>query len=206
VTDLFVPVVAERPSLRRRRVVFAAAFARAENREAARWLTDRVWPQVRAQVPDGELYLVGNGPPGWATGRDDRSIHVTGRVPVLAPFYLDAGIACAPLRRGAGVKMKVLEGMAYGLPVVTTRVGAEGIVGDPHHPPPLVIADTPARFADALIQLLQDRAARVALGWAGQRWVEGRYDSRRSITTIVNDMQRACGPATGTADEIRACR
>lgn len=206
VTDLFVPVVAERPPLRRRRVLFAGAFARAENREAARWLTERVWPQVRARVPDAELYLVGDGPPGWAGGLDDRRVCVTGRVPLLAPYYLDAGIACAPLQRGAGVKMKVLEGMAHGLPVVTTSVGAEGIVGDRHNPPPLVIADTPARFAETLVQLLQDHPARVALGRAGQRWVEGRYDTRRSITALVTDMHQACSLATGTADEIRACK
>ena len=205
-TDLFVPVVAERPPLERRRVIFAGAFGRAENREAARWLTERVWPTVRAQIPEGELYLVGDGPREWARGLDGHSVHVTGRVPLLAPYYRDAGVACAPIQRGAGVKMKVLEGMAHGLPVVTTSVGSEGIVGDTHHPPPLVIADTPARFADALIQLLQDRAARVVLGRAGQRWVEGRYDSRRSITTLVTDMREACGLATGTADEIRACR
>lgn len=194
VRDLFVPVVAERPPLRRRRVIFAAAFMRAENREAARWLTERVWPQVRAQVPDGELYLVGNGPPTWAAGPNDRSIHVTGRVPRLAPYYLDAGLACAPLQRGAGVKMKVLEGMAHGLPVVTTSVGAEGIVGDTGKPPPLVIADTPARFADALSELLQHQAARVVLGRAGQRWVEGRYDAQRNITSIATDMHGACAP------------
>lgn len=193
-TDLFVPVVAEQPSLRGRRVIFAAAFARPENREAARWLTQRVWPRVRAQVPEGELYLVGNGPPGWANGLDGPNIHVTGRVPLLAPFYRDAGIACAPLRRGAGVKMKVLEGMAHGLPVVTTSVGAEGIVGETHDPPPLVIADTPAQFADALIRLLEDRSARVLLGGAGRRWVEERYDSQRSITNILTDMQQACAP------------
>lgn len=193
VTDLFVPVVTERRDLSSRRVVFAAAFTRPENSEAARWLTEKVWPRVREKVPDSELCLVGNGPPPWLKSSSAENIQVTGRVPLLAPYYLKAGVACAPLQRGAGVKAKVLEGMAYGLPVVTTSVGAEGIAGDAMRPPPLLVADTPGEFADALIRLLEDESARTSLGEAGRAWSQQRYDSRRSVGVIVADMKEACG-------------
>lgn len=199
VTDLFVPVVKESPDLRNRRVIFAGAFHRPENSEAARWLIEKVWPRVREQVPDSELYLVGNGPPQWVKSSTTENIRVTGRVPLLAPYYLDAGVACAPLQRGAGVKIKVLEGMAHGIPVVTTSVGAEGIAGSAHDPAPLVVADTPAQFATALIRLLKDQRTRVSLGVAGRRWVRQRYDTRRSIEAIVRDMKEACGVPCDTS-------
>lgn len=187
-TDLHVPTVKDEPRLESNRVLFAAAFSRAENFEAAEWLVRRIWPRVRQVVPESELLLVGSDPPPRLQKYGGHGITVTGWVPSLAPYYLGASLAVAPLRRGAGVKVKVLEGMAFGLPVVATALAAEGITARAGTTPPLLLADTPALFAGRIITLLQDARARQTVGRAGKAWVRSHYDFERSVSAILRDL------------------
>ena len=109
-----------------------------------------------------------------ALAEQDPTVRVTGEVPDMAPYFLDASIVIAPLRSGGGTRLKILDAFAAARAVVATTVGAEGLdVVDGTH---LLIADDPSSFAKATIQLLGDAALRQRLAAGGRRLAEDRYD------------------------------
>jgi glycosyltransferase involved in cell wall biosynthesis len=136
-------------------VLFVAGFAHPPNADAACWLVERIMPSVWKRASDVHLYLVGSNPPPQVMALAGPRVTVTGFVPdeELARRYAQARVAVAPLRYGAGVKGKVVEAMRFGLPIVTTSVGAQGLAaaGDA-----IVVADEPLLFAEAVVDLLHD--------------------------------------------------
>ena len=101
-------------------------------------------------------------------------IHVTGTVDDVGPYYERAQVAVVPLRAGGGSRLKILEAFALGRPVVSTTLGAEGLdVVDGEH---LLLADTAAAFAEAVIRLLEDPELSARIAGAARALVEERYD------------------------------
>jgi glycosyltransferase involved in cell wall biosynthesis len=137
----------------RRGILFVGSFPHAPNVDALRWLLDRVWPSVRRDDPAARLTVVGARPPSWVDNLDGKDgITVAGEVEAVAPFYRDHRVMVAPIRSGSGTRLKILEAMASGIPVVSTTVGAEGLrVEDGRH---LVIADDAKEFSKAVLDLL----------------------------------------------------
>lgn len=153
------------------RLLFTGTLDYAPNAEAVRWFATEVLPRVRARRADARLTVVGRNPPADLRALD---VEVTGWVEDLAPYQRAAAVVVAPLRSGGGTKLKVLEALAAGRPLVATTVGAEGIeVEDGRH---LLVRDDPAGFADAVVELLDDRARASALAAAGREAVAARYD------------------------------
>jgi glycosyltransferase involved in cell wall biosynthesis len=148
------------------------------NAEAVRWFRDEIWPSVRAAHLQATVDIAGTRPPQdlreWAT-RDAR-VNVRGFVEDIDPLYERAAVCIVPLRAGSGVRVKILEALAAGVPVVSTSVGADGLelVPGTH----LLIADEPRAFADALLSLLASPERRAALAAAGRARVLERYDWR----------------------------
>jgi glycosyltransferase involved in cell wall biosynthesis len=101
-------------------------------------------------------------------------IVVTGGVPNVAEYYGKATVAVVPLRSGGGTRLKILEAMAFGVPVVSTSVGCEGLQVE--HGKHLLIADEPSAFVDAIGSLFEDAALRPALVSSARRLVEDNYD------------------------------
>jgi len=97
-------------------------------------------------------------------------------VPAVEPFLQDATMTVVPIRFGGGTRIKILEALAHGVPVVSTRIGAEGL--EVEHDRHLLLADTPEQFADACIALARDGARRSALSREGLKLVQERYDWR----------------------------
>jgi len=152
------------------------------NVQAACALVARVFPQVRRGCPEVELRLVGRNPHPRVLALKAPGVVVTGEVPEMLPHLQEATVYVAPLQTGAGTRTKLLEAMAAGLPVVTTRVGLEGIEatdGDE-----AVIADDPDAAAAAILRLLADPAARRRLGNAARRLVENRYDWSQCLAPL----------------------
>ena len=151
-----------------RGVVFVGSFAHAPNLEAAERLAGEIHPRVRARLPDAELTLVGADPPAGLAGLP--GVVVTGQVPDAATFVDAAAVVAAPLESGAGVRIKVLDAVARGKPLVATTRAVEGLeLVDGEH---ALIRDGDEAFADALVALLEDPAARVRLGAAARAWAE----------------------------------
>jgi glycosyltransferase involved in cell wall biosynthesis len=148
------------------------------NIDGVLWFAHEVYPLIRQQRPDVCFDIVGARPPQEiaALNGDRTGINVTGYV-ADPTFYLQrAALMVVPLRAGGGMRVKILNAMAQGLPVVSTTLGAEGIgVADGEN---ILIADTPADFAAAVLRLLENQALAARLGTAGRRLIEQTYDYR----------------------------
>jgi glycosyltransferase involved in cell wall biosynthesis len=167
-------------------VLFVAKFDRKENAQSARWLLDRIWPLVRAGVPDAHLVLAGADPPPWLTTDASRGIEVTGGVDDLDGQYRRARVVIAPIVRGAGLKLKVVEAMHHGLPVVTTEVGADGFTDLGGRDRLAVVSDDPAQLAETTVRLLRDLELARTVGAAGRTWATDAFDVDRSASEVLD--------------------
>jgi polysaccharide biosynthesis protein PslH len=157
------------------RVTFLGGLHWPPNAEGIVWFAREVWPRVRQQAPDAVLTVIGKDPPPSLSTCD--GIEVAGYVGDPTPFLAETAAFVVPLRAGGGMRVKILDAWCWGLPVVATRIGAEGIgVRDGHD---ALLADTPGAFAEAVVRVLRepDLAARLAAG--GRRSVENHYDWRK---------------------------
>lgn len=162
--------------------VFTGSMDYRPNVDAARWLAHRIWPAVRAALPQARLYLVGRRPfPAVCRLQEIPGIHVTGEVPDVRPYLAGATVYVAPLRAGGGTRLKVLEAMAMGKAIVSTPMGCDGLaVMDGVH---VQLADGEA-FAAAMIALAQDPERRRALGEAARRLAVARYDWEQTLAPL----------------------
>ena len=141
----------------RRDVIFVAGWlsgAGSPNGDGLTWFVQKVLPLVRARIPWVRLRVTGQDPPAELVRYASPTVLFEGRVGDLAKFYDNARVAIVPVRFGAGVKLKTIEALQYGVPTVTTTVGAEGI--DVHQTGALSITDDPAEFALNVATLLDD--------------------------------------------------
>lgn len=140
----------------KRDVVYVGSFDWWPNIDGALFLAKEIWPLAKARLPDARLMIVGRNPPASVKALEDERVVVTGGVPSVAPYLHGARAAAVPLRAGSGTRLKIIEAWAYGLPVVSTRLGAEGLpVEDGVN---ALLAETPAEFAEALARVASDDA------------------------------------------------
>ncbi len=138
------------------------------------WFHRYVYPLIQTQAPHVRLTLAGAKPVGSIRAlAADLSVSVLGWIEDVRPLALDCAAFIVPLLSGSGMRVKILNALAMGLPVVSTTVGAEGIAATDGED--ILLADTPQAFADACLRLLNDPALREELGAAGRRLVEQRY-------------------------------
>ena len=165
-------------------LVFTGTMDFRPNVDAVTWFVERVWPLILARKPQARFVIVGRRPPPAVTalGRQP-GVHVTGVVADARPFVRQSMVYVVPMRMGGGVRFKVLESLAMGRPVVTTSLGADGIPLIPGQH--ALIADTPAAFAEAVLDLLDDPARRTALARQGRAFVEQHFDWR-TITPALD--------------------
>jgi glycosyltransferase involved in cell wall biosynthesis len=155
------------------------------NVDAVHWFATEVLPLVRKRLPGVGFDVVGTRPPREIArlAANDAAIDVPGFVEQLAPWIERAGVFVVPLRAGSGMRVKILEAMARGLAVVTTRIGCEGI--EVEHEREVLIADEPAAFAEATVRVLEDRRLASQLAENGRRLVRQRYDARRVYGAVT---------------------
>ncbi len=148
------------------------------------WFIREVYPLIRARRPEVILDVVGARPPEdlLALNGDGKGVNVAGYVPDPAPYLERAGVFIVPLRAGGGMRVKILEALARGLPLVTTTLGCEGIAVE--HGRHVLIADTPEAFARETLHLLENRALADELGRNGRRLVEDLYDYRAACRPL----------------------
>ncbi len=158
-------------------VLFVGNYLHPPNLEGAQWLAREVWPLVRAARPGARLTLAGRAPPPAIQALAAPTSCVPGTIDDLRPLYAQASLVAAPIFWGSGVRIKLLEALACGLPTVTTAQAAEGI--DMRHERSALFAEEPATFAAAILRLLDDAALRARLGAAGRALVEQHYDWNR---------------------------
>ena len=144
------------------------------NADAAIYFCDEVFPRIRERHPKACFYVVGNHPSEPVKRLEaHEGVTVTGYVPDVRPYFEKASVFVAPLRAGSGIQTKNLEAMAMGVPVVTTSVGAMGLEADIGKE--LLVADTPADFAEQVIHLLDNKRLRKTLAQTARTRVENSY-------------------------------
>ncbi len=169
-----------------KRAIFVAAFDRGPNAEGARWFIRTVWPHVYGSVAGANLVLAGKGSDEVLSECPAPGVSATGYVDDLTPHYDASTIVVAPLLRGAGLKFKVPQALAYGLPVVTTTVGGEGMPGYC----PAVITDDPAEMARSIVELLNAPDKARDLGEKGRLWAQDVFNFARSMDEVERRFQQ----------------
>lgn len=155
-------------------IVFHGNMRYAPNVDSILHFFRDAFPVIRAKVPSARLTIVGKTPPREvsALGRDP-GVSVTGFVPDIRPYLARASVVIAPIRYAAGTRVKILEAMAMAKPVVATTVGAEGLEVTPGAD--ILLADSPAAFAAAVVSLLTNPDLRRQIGDKARALVEGQY-------------------------------
>jgi len=167
-------VVPSEPELHEDALVFTGKMDYRPNVDAVAWFAGDVLPLIRQQRPGAHFWAVGQQPHARLSalaGRDD--VTLTGRVPDVRPYIAGAGVYVVPLRIGGGTRLKVLEAMAMGQALVSTRLGCDGF--DFTDGREVRFADTPEAFAEAVTGLLRDPDAAAALGRAARAYAEANY-------------------------------
>jgi len=149
-------------------------------RNALERLLGSVWPAVRAAVPEARLVLAGRGLNRVVTGPLPAGVELVGEVPSAQAFLARLSLLLYPVARGSGTKVKVLEALASGLPVVTTTAGAEGVAPSAG----VAVADTDAGLSAAAVQWLADPVARAAAGAAAHRDFAERFSPAAATATL----------------------
>ncbi len=157
-------------------LVFSGTLDFRPNVDAVTWFVREVLPRVRGRRPDARLLVVGKRPaPALRRLADEGALLLTGEVSDVRPYLAGAAVYVVPMRIGGGVRLKLLEALALELPVVSTRMGAEGLAGlrAGEH---CLMSDDAAGFAEATLRLLDDPALGRRLGAAGRILACQRYD------------------------------
>ena len=165
----FADFASPRPPAAEPVILFVGGFAHLPNKHGVLWFIDQVLPLIRARVKAARFVIAGSNPPPdvLALANDAISVRANVSDAELRELYRTARVAVVPLRYGAGVKLKVVEALREGLPLVTTWIGAQGVPGLE-----LVAAihDEPEPFADAVCRLLTD-----GIAWAEQSTAQMEY-------------------------------
>jgi glycosyltransferase involved in cell wall biosynthesis len=155
-------------------IVFTGALSYAPNAEAVRWLLDAIAPEMRRVLPRFRIVVVGKGAsPSLLARARPGEIDFTGWVDDVRPWLAEADVCLAPIRVGGGTRIKILEAMAAGVPVVSTKVGAEGIAARDGES--IALADDAVGFAGAVAGLLRDPGRAASIAARGQALVRERY-------------------------------
>ena len=153
------------------------------NQECMQRFCDQVWPLLRAERPQMKLLIVGADPsPAMKALGQLPGVTVTGSVPDVRPYIRGSALMVAPLAIARGTQNKILEAMAMGVPVVTSRVAAGGVDAEPGQH--LLVADTPAEIAAAVLRVTGDAAERRRLAQSGRERMLSHHDWARSMQRL----------------------
>jgi exopolysaccharide biosynthesis WecB/TagA/CpsF family protein len=173
-------------------VLFCGAMDYIPNVDALRWFFGEIHEQLLQHVPGLQVLIVGKSPtPEVQAYAQLPGVNVTGSVPDVRPYYRRAWLQMVPLRIGGGTRLKIVESLAIGTPVVSTTIGAQGL--GLTHGANILLADTPATFADQIVSALQNSPLRAHLRINGISIAKERF-GWRSIGAGLNAEYRRFDP------------
>jgi GT2 family glycosyltransferase len=176
-----------RPFSERKNLLFIGGFNHRPNPDAVKWLAKDIFPRIRQRLPGVEAYIIGSNPPVDILALNSDDFHVVGYVADIEPYFNECRLSVVPLRYGAGVKGKINMSMSYGLPVVSTSVGCEGMFLNDGRD--VLVADDAEAFADAVCRLYTDASLWERLSAGGLRNVEQFFSfeaARRALGEVFS--------------------
>ncbi|MDB5235674.1 MAG: hypothetical protein JWR44_2667, partial [Hymenobacter sp.] len=163
------------------------------NLEALEWLLREVWPTLHAEMPDVELHVAGTGTPDHLLAPRTDNVFVHGFVESAPAFMQQYDLMLVPLLSGGGMRIKIIEGMALGKPILSTTIGAEGIaVRDGHD---ILLRDSPAAWLEALRGWSRGEVNGAEMGAAAARTAAEVYDNRQVVQRFEALYERLLLPA-----------
>jgi GT2 family glycosyltransferase len=172
----------------RKGIVFVGSFNHHPNQEGMVWFMANVWPILPEEIRAEGLKIVGQNPSTEVISYASHDVFVTGWVPESSEYVRSAKLSIAPLLSGAGVKGKIGEALSMGTPVVTTTIGAEGM--NLENNVNALIADTPVKFAEAIVAAMANEKLRRTIAANGMRIVKEYFSvdiARVELERLLNE-------------------
>lgn len=171
-------------------LIFVGGFLHSPNVDAVLHFCKDIMPLIWKNNPDVHLTIVGSNPPDKIRLLESEAVKVTGYVPKTAPYLHRSCVSIAPLRYGAGMKGKIGEAMAHGVPVVTTSVGAEGmgLVNREN----ALIADSPLEFAAGVLELLSNSTLYATVRKNAIQLIDDNFTPRHVAHKMINVLEKVC--------------
>jgi glycosyltransferase involved in cell wall biosynthesis len=176
-----------KPFAERRDLLFIGNLAHRPNDDAVLFFMQEVYPRLQQTLANVRLDIIGDNPSADIAAYNSEAVRIRGYVPDIEPYLLDRRVFIAPLRFGAGIKGKVGEAMAHGIPVVTTSIGAEGF--GLTHGFDVMIADDPAGFAAAIAQLYSQKELWETIAQNSRLRIEQHFTPEVIAETINNSLR-----------------
>lgn len=165
-------------SIRPDSLIYSGALTYSANFDAVQYFLADIYPQIKHAIPTTTLTVTGSTKSvDTAALQLDDSVHLSGYVEDIRPVIGGSAVCIVPIRQGSGTRLKILEAMALGTPVVSTSKGVEGL--EARHEEHLLIADDAASFAEGAMRLLRETDLRQRLACSARRLVEERYDWKK---------------------------
>lgn len=156
------------------KIIFTGNMSYAPNADAVLYFCDNILPLVKKQYSDIKFYIVGSSPSRAVTDLQvDSSIVVTGQVSDIRHYIYESSVCVCPMRQGTGIKNKILEAMAMGIPIVATKTSTVGI--NITNGENILVEDNPVDFASKVSELLNGRDKRLKLAKNGRRLIDNEY-------------------------------
>lgn len=174
-----------------RTVVYFGLLSTVPNIDGVLHFVREIWPRIAEANPDYRCKILGGGAPPQVKALAGPRIELAGFVPDLRPHLAEAAAVVVPLRLGGGTRLKIVEAMAMGKPIVATTLGAEGIEAVPGRD--LLIEDEPAAFAEAARRLLADPDLAARIGAAARRLAVERYSWAEAARSLETFYRRVLG-------------
>ncbi|HOK53794.1 MAG TPA: glycosyltransferase family 4 protein [Armatimonadota bacterium] len=172
------------PVVDSRAIIFTGALTYQANLDAARYFCREILPKIRSSVPDVRVLITGSHAGVDITPLVDAGAELTGFVDDIRPLVAGSAALIVPLRIGGGTRLKILEAMALGTPVVSTSLGAAGI--GVKHEETALLADDPEQFASCTVRLMQDRMLRERISSNAKSYVAANFGWNRCVEALEN--------------------
>lgn len=183
-------------------MLFLGSFRHVPNQEALRWFVSNVLSKIRAQEPRARLVIIGSDPPPRHSLPDAEAIELIGFVEDVREPLARYSVFLCPILSGSGVRVKLLEAFAAGIPVVSTRKGAEGLADKDGEI--CGLTDDPDRFAELVLELLRDREMAVRLARAARAFVTEERDMQKMTEKLVDSYREQLAAMRSSSETVRS--
>jgi glycosyltransferase involved in cell wall biosynthesis len=154
------------------------------NLEAVGWLLDEIWPEIQKKIPNAELHLAGKNMPDWLFKKKDKNVFNHKEVKDSSKFISEHDVMFVPLLSAGGIRVKIIEGMAHGKAIISTKIGAEGI--DYKNDENILIANSPQEFCKQALKINKEKTDYKKIGKNAREHVLKTYDQNKISKKLVD--------------------